>query len=445
MRRKPLQTMWRGQSAGDLLRGLWASPRFWATISTMSNRGVGFVVSLSISRLLDTHALALYISTVITASSVVTPLVQMLFNVGTVGGARHAPSRWLRAFLAFELKVVGIFLPILVAVLGLMQWNIAEPLSEEVGSSPVWLVVVAISAIGGQLLVAAFGGLLNGMNKQLLSYRAQAFVSMFTMLFSFPSVWLAGITGAWVVLICNCWIPVTLLGVIAWRVLASMAAEGGHAEDMPRPAAEAWRQMRHCLPNVLGVAVSGFAGWFCTIKLVSQHHSASGMATLAVANQWLTLILVPVTSWGGVQLRELVGLRLSRQPWGEVRKVGKRLVVRNLAMTGALVALVVLAAPLLERVYRLQGQGLRELLWVSGAVALTATMYGVIESLVIAWERQWILLRLLVAGLIVQVAFTWTLIDRSLSIAQWGTLSAWVTMVGLGVFLVRRFGVDEHR
>ncbi|MEY2843207.1 MAG: hypothetical protein RI920_1244, partial [Pseudomonadota bacterium] len=121
---------------------MWASPRVWATLSNMSNRGVGFIVSLTISRLLNTQSLALYISTVIAAATVATPIVQMLFNAGTVGGARTAPMVWLRRFLRLELLVVALVVPVLVGVLGAMQWGIAAPLSREVGSSTWWLVVV---------------------------------------------------------------------------------------------------------------------------------------------------------------------------------------------------------------------------------------------------------------------------------------------------------------
>ncbi len=431
---------------------MWASPRVWATLSNMSNRGVGFIVSLTISRLLNTQSLALYISTVIAAATVATPIVQMLFNAGTVGGARTAPMAWLRRFLRLELMVVALVVPVLVGVLGAMQWGIAAPLSREVGSSTWWLVVVGVSAIASQLLVAALSGLLNGMNRQLGTYRALAFVSMGTMLLSFPSVWVGGLRGAWLILICNSWIPVALLCLMVLRALRGpdehLVAPGqADLHDLPDPAGEAWRQIRLCLPNAIGVAASGLAGWLCTIKLVSMYHGAAGVATVAIANQWMTLILVPVTSWGGVQLRELVEARKRSQGGGTVASgadaesglaVLRRLLTRNLLTTGLLVVVVALGASVLEATYKMQGRGLVELLWISGAVALAATVYGVIESMVIAWERQWLLMRLMFVGLTVQILITLVFIDHSLLVVQWGCLMAWVTMITIGWAMVRK-------
>ena len=65
-------------------------------------------------------------------------------------------------------------------------------------------------------------------------------------------------------------------------------------------------------------------------------------------------------------------------------------------------------------------------------------MYGVIESWMIAWERQWMLMRLMFAGLLPQMLFTLALIDRSLLVAQFGMLVAWVTMVAVGAWMVRK-------
>lgn len=423
---------------------IWSSPRTWAMLSTMSNRGVGFIVSLSISRLLNAHSLALYISTVIAASAVSTPFFQMIFNAGTVGGARPAPASWLKRYLRRELHLVALVVPVLVLMLWWMQWDISAPLSREVGSDTSWLVVVGISAVGSQLLVAALSGLLNGMNLQLSTYRVLAVVSMATILLSFPAVWFWGMSGAWAVLVCNSWIPVVLLWVMAGRALRH---EPGHllmdamdpTEALPEPGGEAIRQIKLCLPNALGVAASGAVAWLCSIKLVSIHHGAAGVATVAIANQWLTLILVPVSSWGGVQLRELVALRMQGLPWGDVRPVMARLWWQNMATTGVLAALMAVGAPLLATAYRMQGQGLVELVWISAAAALAATTYGLIESLVIAWERQWLLMRLMLVGLGTQIAVTLMFIDRSLLVAQWGALLSWLAMVALGWWIVRNY------
>jgi len=220
--------------------------------------------------------------------------------------------------------------------------------------------------------------------------------------------------------------------------------------DLPDPAGEAWRQITLCLPNAIGVAASGVAGWLCTIKLVSMYHGAAGVATVAIANQWMTLILVPVTSWGGVQLRELVEARKRSQAGasGASAESGadaesglavlRRLLTRNLLTTGLLVVVVALGASVLETTYKMQGRGLIELLWISGAVALAATVYGVIESMVIAWERQWLLMRLMFVGLTVQVLITLVFIDHSLLVVQWGCLMAWVTMITIGWAMVRK-------
>ena len=425
---------------GPRLQAMMTSPRAWATLATLASRGSGFVASFSLSRLAGAPSLALYISTVITASAVATPIAQVLFNSTTLSGTAAPSASWLRRFLKANLLLATVLLLPVCVLFYLMHWDAAAELAGGLGLPDAWLVVVGISTVAGQIYLAVLTGLLNGIGAQVPSARLMSAVSLLLMVFSYPAVAHAGVRGAWTLLLLSNWVPVIWQGVLFARHLrrdwVRQVAEADVCAD--RPGHAAWSQFLAGVPNALGLVVTGFVAWFCTIYLVQRELGAHAVAVVAVSNQWMTLMLLPATSWGGVVLRELAQLRLSGPSAGGPWPLVRRQVLRNGGITLLVVMAVLVVSPWIESGYRLEGQHLIALLCVSGVASVLSSMTGVFERVLICWDRQVPWMLLLVAGLAAQVAFTYALVGRSVVNVQGGAALAAVLTLVLSAWLVRR-------
>jgi O-antigen/teichoic acid export membrane protein len=416
-----------------LARTLWASPRAWAFAGALCTRGAGFIASFSLARHAGASFLALYISTVITGAAVAAPLGQVLFNSGTLAAAAAPSVRWVRRLLRANLMLgTALLLPV-TALFAAMHWPVASGMASKLNVSLVWLVVAGFSTVAGQVFVSILTGMLNGLGAQLQSARMTAVMATVLMGLSYPAVLMFGIDGAWAVLLLSAWLPVLLLLYLVRHFLAAAWRPLVNVDDVVigRPMAVALSHLRAGIPSALAVMASGLASWFCSIYLVQRYLGAQEVAVLAVANQWLTLILMPVTSWGGVILKELAELRLLREGAQQLPVVLRRLIVRNIAITAVVALCVVLGAEWIESGYRLQGHGLPAILLVSGVAALMGSVYGVLERVLICWDRQWQLMVFSFVGLAVQVAFTYALVERSLVVVQFGVLMASLTSIAL--------------
>lgn len=425
---------WRGHALA-----LWRSPRAWAFIGALCTRGAGFIASFSLSRHLGPSFLALYISTVITGAAVSGPLAQVLFNSGTLA-AHAAPSvSWSQRLLQANLWLGSALLLPLCALFAVMHWPMASPLAAKLGVSQGLLAVVGFSTVAGQVYVSALTGLLNGLGAQLPSARLTAWVATLLMALSYPAVAMFGITGAWVVLLISAWLPVLLLWRLSHRYLRDTwapAVEPAHFEVAP-PLSVALRYLREGIPSSMAVMASGLVAWFCSIYLVQHYLGPQAVAVLAVANQWMTLILMPATSWGGVILKEMAHLRLSRDGVQQLPSALRRMVGRNMLVTGLLAVAVALASDWIVAGYRLQGHGLSTVLMVSGAAALLGSAYGVLERALICWDRQWQLMVFSFLGLLIQVVFTVMLVSESIIVVQLGVMLASVVSIALALWFLR--------
>ncbi|MFT3857422.1 MAG: hypothetical protein QM742_07975 [Aquabacterium sp.] len=425
---------------GPRLAAMLLSPRAWAMFATLASRGSGFVASFSLSRLAGAPSLALYISTVITAAAVATPVAQVLFNSTTLSGTAAPDADWLRRFLRVNLWMATVLLVPICVLFYLMHWDAAASLADGLALSHGWLVAVGISTVAGQIYLSVLTGVLNGMGAQVASARLMAVVAMALMVLSYPAVSVAGVRGAWSLLLLSNWVPVLWQGWLFSRHVRHRWARQVAQDDVcsQSPAQAAWHQFRAGLPSVLGLVLTGFAGWFCTIYLVQQHLGAHAVAVVAVSNQWITLMLLPATSWGGVILRELAHQRLTDPAEPAVWRLLRRMLGRNGAVTLLVVGAVLLISPWIEKGYRLEGHSLVALLCVGGAAAMLSAMSGVFERLMVCWERQAYWLVLLVVGLLAQLAFTVAWIDRSVVSVQAGALLAAALTFVLGAWLAHR-------
>jgi O-antigen/teichoic acid export membrane protein len=415
------------------------SPRVWALLATLFTRGSGFLASFSLSRLAGAEALSLYISTVITASSVATPIAQVLFNGATLASTAAPSQGWLRQLLRVNAMLAMLLIGPICVCFYLMHWDTAAALSDHLHVSRAWLVAAGLSTVAGQILVAVLGGMLNGMGAQLQSARLTAVLAAVILCTSYPAVAAMGVSGAWSVLMLSSWLPVLLQWAqfrqflkVDWKRQVAMADV--HAD---RPMAIARRHFMEGLPNALTLTVTGGVGWFCSIYLVHRFLGAESVAVLAVANQWMTLMLLPATSWGGVMLGELAHARASNQDRPAVRGLLRRLLQRNVLVTLAVVCVVVIGAHWLELAYRLQGRDLPTLLVISGITAVLGAAFGVYERVFICWNKQVYLVGFAAISLSAQVLFTYVLVQHSIVYVQAGALLSGAMTLALGMWRMR--------
>lgn len=422
------------------VRGLWASPRAWAFAGALCTRGAGFIASFSLARYAGPSVLALYISTVITLSAVTLPLAQVLFNGGLMAATRAPSAAWAARLLRANALLGALWLLPLGALAVSMHGGMASRLVHSLDASWWGLLIGAFSCGAGQVVLFMLNGALNGLGAQLQAARLVALVALATMLLSYPVVRTWGLNGAWLVLTLNAWLPAVLL----WRLHARHlktgwrpAVEGTENEATP-PWLVARSELRNGLPQAGAVMATNLVGWFCSIFLVQEVLGVQAMAVLAVANQWLTLSLMPATSWGGLILKELADLRLTAEGRRKMAASVRKQVSRNLVVTLLVAGGVVLASPWLEVAYRLEGMGLSTLMLVSGVAALAMAAASVVQNALVSVNRQWQWMLCAFAGLFVQVLCTWLGVAHAVWSVQVGLMAAALVSTGLAAGLAAR-------
>jgi hypothetical protein len=176
---------------------------------------------------------------------------------------------------------------------------------------------------------------------------------------------------------------------------------------------ESSRHVKASLPGMAALALNSATNWFCAIYLVQRIYGPTSVAVIAVGTQWLTLTLMPVTSWGGMALNELLTAN-AKVRTGVPGRVVTRLIIRNLAVTALVAGSMGIAADLIAKLYRLQSHGLSLVLWINVAISLIASVINVMERLFICQDRQIVWLVLSAVGLFAQAVATIALIDRGL-------------------------------
>ena len=192
------------------------------------------------------------------------------------------------------------------------------------------------------------------------------------------------------------------------------------------------------MPQAGALMAANLAGWFCSIYLVQEMLGVQTMAVLAVANQWLTLILMPATSWSGLILKEMADLSLTtegrRQMTGKVRDV----MIRNVSVTLLLAVAVVLGSPWLASAYRLDGLGLTTVIAVSAMAALVMSAALVMQNTMITLNKQWEWMACTCVGLLAQLLFTWLCVRHGAWTVQMGLMISALLSGGLALVWVWR-------
>jgi hypothetical protein len=418
------------------LQALWHSPRVWTMLSALLTRGVGFIASFSLAREAGAEALSLYIALVITAASVVAPFAQVFLNASTMAAARAKTRSWLSQFVLRNL-LLGLVLAVpLLVVFAYLHWHVAASSAVQLRVPLMWLGVVGISVVLAPLWQAVLTGAMNGSGWQTSCAKVTALTAAVVLPFSYPAAHIAGVKGAWVVLLLSVWLPPLVLWLL-WlrcRQQAATDLQTSIHQNLSTPWRQSWLYFRDGLPNAGALLLGGMVTWWCSVHLPQKVWGAQGVAVLSINNQWLALILLPATSWGSVALAEMARAHAADvsapQAWALVR----RWLMRNVLVTGAVALCVIAVVPFLEKAYRIEGQSFRALLFVSAAAAMLSAAYAVFERALICWGRQHYLL--LIAGLaaFAQVVMTQVMVEQSLLYVQWAVLVGACLMLGCGSF-----------
>lgn len=424
------------------MRALWASSRVWTVLSALAARGVGFLASFFLSREHGAATLALYIALVITAAAVVTPVTQLFSNSATLVGARVHSSRWLFRYLRLNLVLTALLTVPLCVLFALLHWAFASRLAEAQHVSPIWLAVVGASLMLGPLWQAVLSGVLNGMGSQASAARLTAMVGVALLPLSYGAVHAWGVRGAWGVLLCSIWAPVIaliwLMRVDAWSTLTGDDVDPGNES----PWMLSRRLVLESLPSVGASVMNGAVSWLCTVKLAELAWGTTGVALLAVTNQWISLVLLPATSWSAVAFGEFAQSHANRALAGDANRLLRRWVLRNGGVTVLSGVLVFAAMPWIEAAYRLQGQGLAELFAVGAMAAVVLSVHGVLERALICWGAQPVLLVATLAAGLAQTSVTWMNIGSGLMVVQWAVLTGAMIAAGFLAVRVRNLSVS---
>lgn len=395
------------------------SLRLWLLAASVVTRGSGYLTSFALARFAGELALGSYSVLVNTASTVASPFLGVLSSSATVHAVREGASKITRApgIVKAQLAFGGAIAS--VAALVFTAFYVSTQTDDRL-LAPNWTLYLAGTIwVYCQMLGAIVQGTLFGLDRFSAVARSQLLVGALLLVAAFPLVHLFGLSGA-----------VGLLVFSSLALVAPFARSIAKHEGWPN--AETWRrvikQFSANLPALGATTASSAVSWYCTIYLVHQVHGTQAVGVMAVSTQWLTMMLIPVTSWGGLTLKRLVNASKSGERQ-EIQITVWRLVVKNVLSTLPLAALVAIMAMFIASIYGLSHTKLAELLWISVAIALVTSTNNVFERLMICLSRQRLWLIISAGAYAAQLAVTYTWLSESLLAVAFGILAA-VVIVG---------------
>lgn len=397
---------------------MWQSPRSWMLLATLLSRGAGFVTTFALSRLAGVEALGTYSTVVNTASAVVAPFFSVLGNNATITAAEaHNCSRSARADAARASLAIALLLSM--ASFGLFAVVQGWVMPADGPLAHGWILVGAGSLIFGQALTAVVQGFYFGAGQFIAASRVLALVSIVVALGVAPVLWLADLEGALGLLVFASLGPAV--------VLAPNILRGGSPSIATAVWRDLWRRLLESWPSVAAATVNSGVNWYCAILLVQKVHGIGAVGIVAIAGQWLTLMLMPATSWGGVTLKGLKDA-VASDDIQKLRSCIRSMFLKNLTVTLGVGAGIAACAWLIASAYGLRGTDLALLICLNGAVAIVAAINNVFERLLLCLGRQDLWLWVSLAAFAVQALVTTLLINEGLAAVPLGVLSAGLSL-----------------
>lgn len=413
------------------LQRLWRSPEAWLLLSNLLSRLLGFVVSLLVSRLAGVSALGLYSGLLITAASPTTPVSAVLANNATMLSARHhgQATVWALLWAQWPAWLWGLLL----AALGCASMLHASTLISS-GMLPVAMVLwVTAGLVLGQLLTHTVVGVYHGSD---LSRRASWVTSATTvvaLLSAYPVLHWWGLQGIVVQAMCVALLPGLWMCTLAWREQAGGVARAP-AQGL---SAESFQQFRKAWPNMLATVLNNGTNWLACIYLAERFHGHAGLGVVAISLQWMALMQLPVSSWGGRVMRALSLAHLEGPAnfKHEMRRQLWRCAWVSLLGGGAVLAL----SPWVADLYRVERQTLFWMLAFNAFATVLAGINVVYERVFfcLGTQRPWLWWS--GAAYVIQLAVTWLFIPQAIQAVAVGNVMACLAVsVGVTIYLWRK-------
>ena len=400
--------------------------RFLMLFASFATRGAGFLTSLLIARLAGAAALGVYSTLVYTSAAVATPFAQVLTNnstvLGAAGGSDESAHHISHARASFMLALMLAALSALAFVL-LYKFL----LNDEASQSPVFLAV-GVCVVIGQIIGGVGLGFLYRAGEFAHAARISAGMAIAVSLLAYPGIYTFGLNGALTLLLVASLLPAALMGA---KVLTKK-----HTAAHPLDAGPiAWKTVSsrfvRAWPSVAAATVNNFVNWLCTIYLVQSAFGAVGVGVVAVAVQWLNLLLIPATSWGGVSLKALSDAIASGKK--EVAwHTATGLIRKNLLVTFVLAGSIALGSGLIARAYGLHDTDFALLIRLNAICALVASINNIFERFLLALDRQGWWFAFSLASVLLQASLTYLLIEKGLWVSPIGALAGSLLLCLLG-------------
>ncbi len=128
----------------ERVAALWQSTRAWAFVGALCTRGAGFIASFSLARFAGAEALALYVTTVVTAAVVATPLAQVLFNGGTLAATAAPSAAWGRRLVRASTWMALAWMPVLAALFWWMHGQLGGAPVDGARTMWPWLMLAGV-------------------------------------------------------------------------------------------------------------------------------------------------------------------------------------------------------------------------------------------------------------------------------------------------------------
>ena len=400
-------------------------------VSALLTRAAGFITSFALSRFIGAEALGIYTATVNTASLVVSPFSGVMANNATVMASAAIRSGDREYTLAGRANIVVALVLAVVSLCVFGQLALVS-LSTAINQAGYWVIVGGASVVLGQICAAVLQGFYHGAGRFIAVSYAYAAVALIAVICLGPALWFGGLQGALVLLVGFSLGPVALM---AHGVLFSPKVEGSISRKTWR---EVIQRLRESVPSIGATTINSAVYWLCAIFLVQRAHGLKGVAVVAVALQWTTLVLMPATSWGGVTLKKL-SEALHDGDRSTVWVTMIDLMKKNIFATVALGTGVAVLAEVLADAYNLADVGLAGLLAFCALGASVTSLNNVFERLLLCLHKQHYWFLFSSAGYLVQLLFTYTLIKQDILIFAVGALSASLTLNVLCWIGIRRW------
>ena len=360
--------------------------------SNLAARGMGFLVSLLISRIAGVAGLGAYSTVMITSSSATTPLTVPLANHGTLMTAKPASDATTPAQV-IAAQMPWFVLSLMIGLLGsqsMLQASTGQadfPLT----SAQTW--VIGALLVAGHLLTQWLAGVMHGANRSRTVALTSGSLTLVCALAAYPIILWQGLPGALgLALICT-------LGPGLFHVVQLGLGRSERIRSTPAARVqlrrEAWRRLKQSLPNMGTAVLNTGTNWVCCIYLMQHFHGMEAVGMVALSLQWMMLMQLVVSSWGG---KILHALALKGGPSGSDRHglmcEAKQQIQRCAKVTAASGLAVTLATPLIAIIYKVDVATLGGLLAINAAASVLTSVNYVYERVffLLPTQRAWLVI-----------------------------------------------------